>query len=123
MRAIDEGKSLMIFPEGGIVTKHPPNMVKFKDGAFRVAIEKQIPVVPVTIPFNWIILPDHPELLLNRKLMKIVFHEPIDTTEYTMDRIEELKEKVFNVIHHELMHQMSIINIGNPQQLIHGHSL
>ena len=52
MKAIDEGKSLIIFPEGGIITKHPPRMSSFKDGAFRTAIEKQIPVVPVTIPNN-----------------------------------------------------------------------
>lgn len=123
LQAIDEGKSLMIFPEGGIATKHPPHMVKFKDGAFRVAIEKQILIVPVTIPFNWIILPDHPELLLNRKLMKVIFHEPIDTAAYTMERIEELKEKVYAVINQELKHQMAIIKVDNSPQLIHGPSM
>jgi 1-acyl-sn-glycerol-3-phosphate acyltransferase len=105
LQAIDEGKSLMIFPEGGIVTKHPPHMVKFKDGAFRVAIEKQIPIVPVTIPFNWIILPDHPVLLLRRRLMKVIFHEPIDARGYSIERIEDLKEKVFAVINQELEHE------------------
>ncbi len=104
-QAIDEGKSLMIFPEGGIVTKHPPNIVKFKDGAFRVAIEKQIPIVPVSIPFNWIILPDRSALLLKRGLMKVIFHEPIETTGYTMERIEELKDKVSAVIQQELEYE------------------
>jgi len=105
MQAIDEGKSIMIFPEGGIVTKHPPKMVKFKDGAFRAAIEKQIPIVPVTIPFNWIILPDQPVLRLRHGVMKVIFHEPIETAGYTMDRIEELKNRVFTVIHQELEHE------------------
>ncbi len=104
-QAIDEGKSLMIFPEGGIVSKHPPHMAKFKDGAFRAAIEKQIPIVPVTIPFNWIILPDHPVLMLKRRLMKVIFHEPIETSSYSMDRIDELKNKVFAVINQELEHE------------------
>lgn len=104
-QAIDEGKSLIIFPEGGIVTKHPPHMVKFKDGAFRVAIEKQIPIVPVTIPYNWIILQDHPVLLLKRGLMKVIFHEPIETSGYTMERITELKDRVFAVINQELKHE------------------
>jgi 1-acyl-sn-glycerol-3-phosphate acyltransferase len=112
-KAIDEGKSLMIFPEGGIATKHPPHMVKFKDGAFRVAIEKQIPIVPVTIPFNWIILPDQPTLLLNRRLMKVIFHEPVDTRGYTLERIEDLKEKVFAIINQELKHEMKILNVNN----------
>src|SRR5690606_4456358 len=57
LKALDQGKSLVIFPEGGIVSKYPPAMGEFKDGAFRAAIEKQIPIVPVTIPYNWIILP------------------------------------------------------------------
>lgn len=105
LQAIDEGKSLMIFPEGGIITKHPPHMVKFKDGAFRVAIEKQIPIVPVTIPYNWIILQDHPVMLLTRGLMKVIFHEPIETSGYTMERINELKDKVFAVINQELKYE------------------
>ena len=104
MQAIDEGKSLTIFPEGGIITKHPPQMVKFKDGAFRTAIEKQIPIVPVTIPFNWIILPDHPVLRVKRGLIKVIFHEPIDTSGYTLDQIDKLKDTVFSIISQELEH-------------------
>jgi 1-acyl-sn-glycerol-3-phosphate acyltransferase len=102
MRAIDEGKSLVIFPEGGIITKHPPNMTPFKDGAFRTAIEKQIPVVPVSIPNNWIILPDKDPLYLQRGTIRVIFHKPIETKGYTLDRIDELKKKVFDVIDHEL---------------------
>jgi 1-acyl-sn-glycerol-3-phosphate acyltransferase len=105
LQAIDEGKSLIIFPEGGIITKHPPHMVKFKDGAFRVAIEKQIPIVPVTIPYNWIILQDQPVLQLKRGLMKVIFHEPIETNYYSMERIDELKDRVFAVINQELKHE------------------
>jgi 1-acyl-sn-glycerol-3-phosphate acyltransferase len=102
MKAVDDGKSLIIFPEGGIYTDNPPRMTPFKDGAFRTAIEKQIPVVPVTIPFNWIILPDSKPLLLHRRLMKIVFHEPIETTGYTLNNVNELKDLVFNTILKEL---------------------
>ena len=101
MKAVDDGKSLIIFPEGGIYTDNPPHMTPFKDGAFRTAIEKQIPVVPVTIPFNWIILPDQP-ILLRRRLMKIVFHEPIETTGYTLEAVNELKDLVFETIDKEL---------------------
>lgn len=99
--AIDKGKSLVIYPEGGIMTRHPPQMASFKDGAFRLAIEKQIPVVPVTIPYNWIILPDH-EFLLRWRFLKVIFHEPIDTTGLTMDDIDDLKEKLNRVINAEL---------------------
>lgn len=102
MQAVDEGKSLVIFPEGGILTKHAPAMIKFKDGAFRIAIEKQIPIVPVTIPNNWIILPDQEPLLLRWGLMKVIFHEPIDTKGITLKDVDTLKDQAYSTIHTEL---------------------
>lgn len=102
LQALDEGKSLVIYPEGGIVTKNPPRMNHFKDGAFRAAIEKQIPIVPVTIPDNWIILPDKNTLLLNWGVVKVIFHEPIETNGYGLDHLEEIRQKVFTVIDTEL---------------------
>jgi 1-acyl-sn-glycerol-3-phosphate acyltransferase len=101
LRAIDEGKSLVIFPEGGIITEKDPVMSRFKEGAFRVAIEKQIPLVPVTIPYNWIILPPD-EFLLRWHPLAIVFHEPIPTKGLTLDDIDGLKQKVFDTIQTEL---------------------
>ncbi len=103
--AVDQGKSLIIFPEGGVYSTHPPHMTPFKDGAFRVAIEKQIAIVPVTIPFNWIILPDRKKLRLHQGTVKIIFHEPISTAGYTLDHIQELKDKVFQIIDTELKNE------------------
>ncbi|MBK8290815.1 MAG: 1-acyl-sn-glycerol-3-phosphate acyltransferase [Flammeovirgaceae bacterium] len=102
LQAIDDGKSLVIFPEGGIISKNPPQMAPFKDGAFRAAIQKQIPVVPVTLPNNWIILPDREPMHLHRGLIHVIFHEPIETTGYTLDHVEQLKNKVFEIIATEL---------------------
>ncbi len=101
IEAIEAGKSLVIFPEGGIVTDAPPKMGKFKDGAFRVAIEKQIPIIPVTIPFNWIILPDG-SYIPRWNLLKVVFHEPIATTGTTLDDVEKLKKQTYGIIDAEL---------------------
>jgi 1-acyl-sn-glycerol-3-phosphate acyltransferase len=85
-----------------MVTKNPPQMVSYKDGAFRTAIEKQIPIVPVTIPFNWIILPD-PQLILHAgKVVRVVFHEPLETVGLTLADIPKLKERVNAVIDGEL---------------------
>lgn len=107
LQAIDEGKSLVIFPEGGIVTEKDPVMGRFKDGAFRVAIEKQIPVVPVTIPYNWIILPPD-EFLLRWHPLKIIFHEPIPTSGLSLTDVDSLKAKVFAIVQAELSN-----HIGN----------
>jgi 1-acyl-sn-glycerol-3-phosphate acyltransferase len=106
LKAIDHGKSLVIFPEGGIVTKYPPAMGEFKDGAFRAAIEKQIAIVPVTIPYNWIILPPD-RFLLHWKPMKVIFHEPIDPSIYTLKELHILKAKVKSIIENELLNHLS----------------
>lgn len=99
---LDEGHNLVIFPEGGIVSKKMPKMARFKDGAFRLAIEKRIPIVPITIPYNWILLPDDGKLLLHRHENLIVFHDPIETKDLTIDDIGLLKTRVFEVISNEL---------------------
>jgi len=105
LKAIDEGKNLMIFPEGGIITKNPPEMSRFKDGAFRAAIEKQIPIIPVTIPHNWIILPDS-SWLPKLRTVKVIFHEPIETEGLTLDDMSSLKERTHRVIDDELKNQL-----------------
>jgi 1-acyl-sn-glycerol-3-phosphate acyltransferase len=104
LEALEEGKSLVIFPEGGIITAHDPVMGHFKDGAFRASIEKQIPIVPVTIPFNWIILPAN-EFLLKWRPLKVIFHEPISPAGYTLDDIHDFKQNVRSVIEQELNRQ------------------
>jgi 1-acyl-sn-glycerol-3-phosphate acyltransferase len=106
LAAIDEGKSLVIFPEGGIVTERDPIMSRFKDGAFRVAIEKQIPIVPVTIPYNWIILPPD-QFLLRWHPIKVIFHEPLETRGMTLENLSELKGKVFEIINAELANHIN----------------
>ena len=101
MDALDEGKSLVIYPEGGIISTNPPELAPFKDGAFMAAIAKQIPIVPVTIPHNWIILPDGP-LLLRAGKIKVIFHEPISTEGYRTNDMDRLRSAVREVIEREL---------------------
>ncbi|MBI1769056.1 MAG: 1-acyl-sn-glycerol-3-phosphate acyltransferase [Bacteroidetes bacterium] len=114
MKAIDEGKSLVIFPEGGMFTKDAPQILPFKDGAFRTAIEKQIPIVPVTIPFNWKVLPDQHPLKLNLGKVKVIFHEPIETIGLRLEDIGQLKSKVFQVINSELKQQNAWLSVSSP---------
>jgi 1-acyl-sn-glycerol-3-phosphate acyltransferase len=92
----------MIFPEGGIVSKHPPQMTPFKDGPFRMAIEKQVPIVPITLPYNWIVLPDESGLLFHWHPIKAIVHQPIPTQGMTMEDMPRLKQMTFEVIEREL---------------------
>jgi 1-acyl-sn-glycerol-3-phosphate acyltransferase len=48
---LNEGLSICIFPEGKVPEENVL-LDEFKDGAFRLAIEHQIPIVPITFPDN-----------------------------------------------------------------------
>lgn len=100
VKALESGRSIFIMPEGGIISKNIPKMNQpFKDGAFIMAIENQVPIVPITFLNLYDIMPD---ILLNWKRPKVVFHEAIETTGMNKNNIEELKQKVYDVIQGEL---------------------
>ena len=102
LQAVDEGRNLVIFPEGGITSKEPPKMGEFKEGAFKIAIQKNIPIIPVTIYNNWIIMEDKKDKILRWKLSKVKFHSSIETKSLSLDNVQELKDKVFEIISKEL---------------------
>lgn len=97
-KALMNGDSLGIFPEGGIANQ-VPKMVKFKTGAFRLAIEHNIPVVPVTIADNWKRLPQGG--LKNGGTpgkMRVVIHKPIDTSQLTIADLQRLMSNTHEII-------------------------
>jgi len=101
MQAIDDGFSILIFPEGGINDQNPPDLKRFKDGAFRMAIQKQIPLVPVTIPYNWIVLWNE-NFDLRWRPAEVVFHEPIETKGMDLSQVDMLKVQVKETIRAEM---------------------
>jgi 1-acyl-sn-glycerol-3-phosphate acyltransferase len=50
-RRLQQGVSICIFPEG-MVPEEEVQLAKFKDGAFRLAINHKIPIVPITFYDN-----------------------------------------------------------------------
>ncbi len=51
-RRLNQGLSICIFPEGGVPEDEAIVLDEFKDGAFRMAINHQIPIVPITFADN-----------------------------------------------------------------------
>ena len=99
--ALDQGSSIVLFPEGGIYTQNPPHLVPFKNGAFRLAMEKQISIIPVTLSYNHVILADQKELIIKRMPAKMVLHQAINPADYASD--EALKQSCFDVIQGQLL--------------------
>ena len=100
--AIKKGFSIVFFPEGGIISSEPPKMGRFKEGSFRLAVEEQIPIVPITIPFNHIILPDEMPLIIKTGKIKMKVHSPIWPSGNDDQAIKTLKNLVNNQIQGEL---------------------
>ncbi|GHA71780.1 hypothetical protein GCM10007389_26770 [Pontibacter akesuensis] len=103
LKSLEEGRSLVIFPEGTIPKSAGEHMLAFKDGPFKLAIEKQLPVVPITMPYNQRFLPDlDGKLKVRWHPLKIIIHEPIETKGLTLADLPQLKEQVFQIIQSEL---------------------
>jgi 1-acyl-sn-glycerol-3-phosphate acyltransferase len=87
--------SVMIFPEG---TRSPTDaMLPFKDGAFRLAIEAGVPVLPLVVIGTRDALAKH-DWRMNPADATVTVLEPIETTGLTLDDVTALKERVRTVI-------------------------
>ncbi len=51
-KKINQGLSICIFPEGGVPDDESVLLDEFKDGAFRLAVEHHLPIVPITFADN-----------------------------------------------------------------------
>lgn len=102
-KRIDEGKSIVIFPEGTI-PDNAPVLNRFKSGAFKLAIEKQIPVVPVTFLDNWRLMSDPVKLFgpCRPGIARAIIHEPIETKGMTEKDVLSLQQRVHAIIENDL---------------------
>lgn len=104
VKVLNQGLSLVMFPEGGIRSSNPPQLTSFRNGAFKMAIEQNVPIVPVTMPNNWRIQPGDSRMIMHPERPLAIFHEPIDTSGMNTNDIVALRDKVFGIIETELLH-------------------
>jgi 1-acyl-sn-glycerol-3-phosphate acyltransferase len=67
-------------------------VLPFKKGAFMMAIEAGVPVVPVTISGGTQIMPKA-KVKVYPSTVRITIHEPISTERYSKENAHELMEK------------------------------
>jgi 1-acyl-sn-glycerol-3-phosphate acyltransferase len=99
-KRLNQGLSICIFPEGGV----PDESVildDFKDGAFRLAIDHQIPVVPMTFGDNKERL-SYTFFSGSPGLMRVKIHSFIDTIGKTDGDRKAIKEQTRNTILNQL---------------------
>jgi putative phosphoserine phosphatase/1-acylglycerol-3-phosphate O-acyltransferase len=84
IEVLRSGTSLMIAPEG---SRSPTPMLRpFKRGAFRLALESGVPIVPIVLRNSLDALPRH-SLIARRTTVEAVVHTPIPTHDWSRDSL------------------------------------
>jgi 1-acyl-sn-glycerol-3-phosphate acyltransferase len=92
---LTDGTSMIVFPEG--TRSRTGALGEFKKGAFRAAVELDLPILPITIINTRNILPPETlDLFPGRAIMKI--HEPVDTNDYDESSFDGLISDVKAII-------------------------
>ena len=87
--------SVMIFPEGTRSTSD--EMLPFKEGAFRLAIEAGVPILPLALTGTRRALPKR-GFIMRRANAVVRVLDPIETAGLSIDDIASLRERVRSVI-------------------------
>ena len=101
-KRINQGLSICIFPEGGVPDDESVLLDSFKDGAFRLAIDHQLPIVPITFGdnkkrFSYTFFSGSPGLL------RVKIHSFVETNGKIMTDKNNLKEQVCQIIYAQLI--------------------
>lgn len=98
---VRNGISIVFFPEG--TRSRRDELLPFKKGAFRLAKELQLPILPISIHGTNRVLPSD-TMDLRPGTVKLRFHEPIDTSEQPTKDAAELAESTRDLIAQALQH-------------------
>ena len=98
---INQGLSICIFPEGGVPDDESVLLDEFKDGAFRLALEHQLTIVPITFGdnkkrFSYTFFSGSPGLM-RVKILKF-----FETNNQKTEQKKTIKEAVRTVILNQL---------------------
>ena len=99
---LNQGLSICIFPEGGVPDDESVLLDEFKDGAFRLTIDHQIPIVPIVYPdnkerFSYTFFSGSPGK------MRVKVLPFVETSGLTSENRKELRDKVRQLIYKELL--------------------
>jgi 1-acyl-sn-glycerol-3-phosphate acyltransferase len=95
MDRLPPGAGVMFFAEG---TRSPDGTIQqFKKGGFIIAMERNLPVLPVTVNGSRAVLPKG-SIVFHSGRIEVVVGDPIDTGVYTQDGLNKLIDDTRSVI-------------------------
>jgi 1-acyl-sn-glycerol-3-phosphate acyltransferase len=104
-RSLEQGNCLVLFPEG--TRSRDGSLLPFKRGPFFLAMESDVPVVPVSIAGATEMLPKGSKNLKSGTIT-VTFHAPLHPADYA-DK-EELMEAVRSAIQSGLPAEMPVVS-------------
>lgn len=111
---IANGQSVLIFAEGTMNQTEKP-LADFYDGAFRIAIETQTPIIPFVMINNRELLPRKDPLKARPGLITTIFLPEVSVVGLTMDDVLALKKKVYDLMEEAILNPLSAYGIS-PQK-------
>lgn len=106
---IVNGASIAIFPEGS--RTKTGKMGPFKKGAFQIALDLNLPIVPVSINGSFEVMPVN-SYFINPHKLEVIIHDPISIENINTDNIREvaisirtLSDKSKKIIEEDLKEQ------------------
>jgi 1-acyl-sn-glycerol-3-phosphate acyltransferase len=102
-QALEKGHCVALYPEGTI-PRDAPRMKAFKNGAFRMSVDKQVPIVAITWTNVWQVMCD-PERLFSPSLPRrvvAVVHAPLYPQGKDDQDLIALRSRVFSTINEAL---------------------
>jgi 1-acyl-sn-glycerol-3-phosphate acyltransferase len=95
MDRLPDGAGVLFFAEG---TRSPDGQIhQFKKGGFTIALERQLPILPVTVNGSRKLLPKN-SMVFSSGTIEVAISAPIDTSGYTTETIAQLIEKTRNAV-------------------------
>ena len=94
-KSLENRVSVMIFPEG--TRSRTSELLPFKDGAFRLAIEAGVPILPLAVSGTGTALRKH-DWRFGRSNAEVRVLDPVETTGLSLDDVPELKAQVRRTI-------------------------
>jgi len=99
-KELQKGVSMVIFPEGARTMTG--KMTRFKRGAYIIATQMQLPIVPITLNGPYEVLKIHSKQMHLGKQLEIIVHDPIPTKDLSENDIPQLIEETQNIIKQSL---------------------
>jgi 1-acyl-sn-glycerol-3-phosphate acyltransferase len=99
-KCLDKGISIMIFPEG--TRSHDMEIGFFKRGAFLLAMEARVPLLPVILDGTGNILPKHGFIFGSGHHITVRVLDPVQPEEFGTDDPDILAGKMNNMMRSEL---------------------